>query len=492
MQSNKQMKYTSLFLIVLAGLSLLSSCSGDTENRTAGEYLSAYLKDNKKVMAFGKIDLDQILEKADYKNIPKMNVLINEEITQYKNAIEMAQGVHFAVEGPLDLGGNPSQVVALVRVKNADSLVNKINSQGLMMQESGGLQFVQDGEVSIGVSENLAVFMVRPGKYDSKKSLKEIIKKCEGDLSSGKVEQIIKQKGDITFGMSLENTYLTSNTSMRKLDAAKKKELEALVSDSYLKGSIAFNKGEAVFETEHLFSDELLSRMSLLEDPEAKVKSKLGSGKARIGLAVNADVKKMENFMMDFSPDYQREVRNFNFLSMFSSGKSDNSLTKLWSGIFGLVAIGDLKSGGGLVPEVNFHVGLGENGKEMSKNLLGTVTNTESKNGEMVFNGITFNINDTEISGSSVINPTSGKLEIPAFADNFGKKGITGFVDLTGLDLKSMGLEDGAKSLYAVQYVVFEVTNKSSKMIVRGKNPNLNILKQIADVYIEDIKEQLN
>lgn len=487
------MKYTSLFIIALTGISLFTSCSGDADNRNAGEYLSAYMKDNKKVVAFGKIDVDQILEKADYKNIPKANVLLMGEIKQYRNALEMSQGVHFAIEGPLDRNGNPSQVIAIMRIKQPDSLVNKIASLGLMLQESGDMQYVKDGDVSIGVGENLAVFMVRPGDYDPKKSLGEIMDKCEGELSGGKVDEIIKQKGDITFGLSFENAYVTSNTSLGKLDAAKKKELEALVSDSYLRGSISFNAGEAVFETENMFSNELMNRMPLKEDASGTVRSKLGSGKTRVGLAVNADVKKMETFLMDFSNDYQRELRNFNFISMFSSGKSDNSLAKLWNGIFGLVAVGDIKPGeGGLIPEVNFHMGLGEDGKETSKNLMARIPGADPNGGTVVFNGITFKVSDTEINGSSVKNAYSGKLDIPSFADNFGKKGVSGFVDLSGLDLKSMDLEDGAKSLYAVEYIVFEIDNKSSKMIIRGKDAKRNILKQIADVYIDEIKANLN
>ncbi len=100
-------------------------------------------------------------------------------------------------------------------------------------------------------------------------------------------------------------------------------------------------------------------------------------------------------------------------------------------------------------------------------------------------------LNEKEITLSSG-KSTSNKLTIPAFASQFGKKGFTAFINFEGMNLKSMDLDDGAKALYALQYVFIEADNQGSKMIVKGKKANVNILKQIVDVYIEDLENTIS
>ncbi|MFN5909761.1 MAG: hypothetical protein ACK45H_00360, partial [Bacteroidota bacterium] len=67
------------FLFLLPLFSLLVSC-GKNDDRPMKEYISAFLNENNAVAAFGKADLDGILEKAEYKNIPKLGLILKKEI----------------------------------------------------------------------------------------------------------------------------------------------------------------------------------------------------------------------------------------------------------------------------------------------------------------------------------------------------------------------------------------------------------------------------
>jgi len=174
------MKKLSLLTLITA-MFIAISCSKDSKNKTASEFLSSYMKDNKNVVVFGKMDMKSILEKADYKNIPKVSVLLNSEMKDYENSVDLSQGINFALEGPFEKDGTPSRLVAFVRVKNADSLASKIGSLGMMMEKSGDMKFSQDNDVSIGIKENLAIVVVRSGKYDGKEELDAAFKKCEND-----------------------------------------------------------------------------------------------------------------------------------------------------------------------------------------------------------------------------------------------------------------------------------------------------------------------
>ncbi|MFN5415842.1 MAG: hypothetical protein ACK5B9_02220 [Flavobacteriia bacterium] len=472
------------FLAAITFALLITSCSGDLEDRTASEFLSAYMKDNKNVVLFGKVDAKQILEKAEYKSIPKLSVLLKSEMKQYESALELNDGVCFAMEGPFDQNGNPAQLLAFVKVRNADSLASKVSSLGLPVQVSGDLEFVQENEVTIGIKENLAIVITKSGKYDGKAALAEAFKKAEQDVSEGKVDQILAEKGDILMGASFENLYASSNTSLNKLNAQKKQEFEALVKDSYLQATVSFEKGQAVMEMKNLFSNELMNRMFMKEDPSASILAKLGKGNARVGLAMNLDMNKMETFLEDFAPNYKQDLIDGDFsLQMAASVLGDKPFTNLLSGKLGFVMTGNPTADGSFVPETNIHIGLGKKGNEVKDMVLGFFPS------DGVF-GMKVQANAKEINVSSG-NTSAAKLLIPGFANSFGKKGATAFVNFDGLDMKSFDLDEGGKFVYALQNILLTADNNGAKMIVKGKKANQNILKQIVDVYISDLEETI-
>jgi hypothetical protein len=477
-------------LLVLGIFSfLIFSCSKDINDRTSAEFLSAYMKENKNVVLFGKVDFKQILEKADYKNIPKLSVLLKSEMAQFEKAIDLQQSVHFALEGPFEEDGTPSKVIAFMRVTNSDSLASKISSLGLMMEKDGDMKFVQENDVTIGVKKNIAILITKKStngkKYDGKKELLEAFKKTEDDLSEGKTDQILAQKSDITLGVNLQNLYESSSTSLEKLPENKKKEFAALMKDSYFQSTISFEKGQAVMKTENLFSNELMNRMFLNEDPSAKIISKLGKGNARLGLAMNFDMQKLESFLEDFAPEFMESLVEGNFqLQMASSTLGDKPLSNLMSGVLGMVMVGDLMKDGSLVPEANIYMGLGKKGKDVSE-LLKSL----APGGSDIF-GMKYTINEKEIIVSSG-KSTDTKLKIPQFAASFGKKGITAFMNFDGMDVKSLDLDDEMKFIYAIQNISMSADNKGSELILKGKKSSENILKQMMDVYVKDIEKTI-
>jgi len=66
------------FIALAIAAIFIVSCSSSIKDRTSEELLLAYLKDNKDVFVFGRVDVKAILEKTDYRNIPKINVLLIE------------------------------------------------------------------------------------------------------------------------------------------------------------------------------------------------------------------------------------------------------------------------------------------------------------------------------------------------------------------------------------------------------------------------------
>jgi hypothetical protein len=446
------------------------------------------MKDNKNVILFGKIDFKQLLEKADYKNIPKLSVLLKSEMSQFEKAIDLKQNIHFALEGPFDQEGNPSKVIAFVRVLNSDSLASKISSLGLMMEKDGDMKFTQDNDLSIGVKQNIAIFISKKSsktnKFDGKKELIEAFEKSKNDLSEGKIDKILAQKSDITLAVNMQNLY-GNLSGISKMPENKEKEFKALMKDSYLQSTISFDNGEAVVKTQNLFSNKLMNRMFLKEDPNATLISKLGKGNARLGVAMNFDMQKLESFLDDFAPQFMGSLVQNNFqLQMASSVLGDKPLSNLMNGMIGILVIGDMINSGSFVPEANIYMGFGNKGKQVSE-MLSSLLPKDSD----IF-GMKYTINEKEITVSSG-KSKSTSLIIPSFANSFGKKGITAFMNFDGLDTKSLDLDDEMKFIYSIKNITISVDNRGAEVIIKGKNSSQNILKQMLDVYLKDIEKTL-
>ena len=102
-----------------------------------------------------------------------------------------------------------------------------------------------------------------------------------------------------------------------------------------------------------------------------------------------------------------------------------------------------------MIPDFNFYVGLGSKGKafgELGKSLL-----------EEQFARI--DLSGEGLSGYSSVDfipSNSAKLNLPKGCENFGKKSISGFLNLDGMDMSEFDLEGEAKLLELVKYITFE------------------------------------
>lgn len=481
------LKKASVFL----GILLFISCSKSSEKRELKAYVSSFLNDNPSIVAFGKVDLMTILEKTDYKAVDKIGKIIATEKERFSHSLNIDVPIHFAVEGPFDKNGNPATFYAFFDVKNQDSLADRLGSSGLFVEESGDLKITENQDVTIGFNEHVAVLISKKEKYDPKTTMAAAFKRFENDESTGKVVSILESKGDLVTGMNVENLFGTSNTDLAKLDATKQKELEAMTTDSYIQTALHFNAGKIQLETTNLFSTALQNRMFFKTGSNETLLSKLGKGNARFGIATQLDMPKLESFMDDFAPDFKKKITQANFqvqMAMMAAG--DKPLSGIFSGLIGAVLVGDLLKDGSITPEVNFHMGLGNQGELFST--IASAFFSKGTDGNYGFQGMDFKINQYEVTGNTK-NAGAGvnSLIIPADASQFGKKGITAFINLEKLDVKSFGFRGGQKTIELVKSMSFEMTNEGSKMVISTHNSSENVLRQIVQLYLKDIEKQL-
>lgn len=464
---------------------VLVSCGGNKDSRPLNEYVSAFLKDNKAIVAFGKADLNTILSKSEYKSIPKLGIAISKELDAFKSSLKTETPVYFALEGPLLEDGTPTTTFAFFEVVNADSLAQKLTQQGFDLDKMGDIEYFQSGDVAFGIRKNLAILITKKGDFDGKKLLKSSFEKVKEDISEGKIDQILAASGDVVLGMNMENLYATSNTDLSDLSAEKQKSLNALVEDSYIQTTLAFEEGAAIIESKNMFSDALKSKMFFKKDPSASIISNLGTGKPTIGLAMNLDMVKLQGFMDEFSPNTMRDFAQMmggEFQMALAMG-GKKGIAGLFNGQLAGVMVGEPNAQEGL-SDFNLFVGLGSNGRSLAEGFKDLLSLGMAK----------VELNDKGLSAFSSLKyiPVAGqKITVPEGCEIFGKKGITAFMNFEGVDLSSFELEGEQKIIYLIKYVTFEMDENGSKIYLKAKEGKENVLKQVMDVLVKELSGKI-
>lgn len=477
----------------LFGMILLTGCSGSDE-RDAKTAASAMINENEKIVAFGHVSIQQLLDKMDYKNLPKVSALLGGELPAWQKGVDLSKPVFFAIEAPFTEERGPNAAYIFLDVKNKDSLMDKFSEMGYQMEKAGEIDCFRENDVAVGVRNELAIILIKGGEFDHKALLETAFEQTEGDESKGKTADILDTKGDMVGGWNIERLYTTSNTSLNKLSADKKKELEELVDDAFVKGSVTFENGKVTMKYENLFSEKLKDRLFFKEDASASIVQKLGSGNAWMGVSGNIDIRKMEAFLNDFAPEAAAKMTEKlpGELSFATAMMGDNPLGKMFSGQFGMVMTGTPNSATGMVPEFNLFLGLGSQG-DMINNFIreyATMSGFLKQGDAYVTDGTAI---APRADGLYVykVNTTGGSLKIPGFAKDFGKKTFTVFVDFGQIDVKSLELEGATTVVEILDTFYLTADRNGAEVVMTSKDQSSNILKQAALHYTKMLEERM-
>ena len=473
------------FISLFTATMLVVSCGSNNDKRQLRDYLSAFIKENKSVAVFGKVDFNTILNKAEYKSVPKFGAIIESVLSEFSKSIDTKESIYFAIEGPFTPEGNPTAFYAFISVKSADSLVSNLVQKGYDFEKEGDLNFYQTGELSIGIKKDLAIVISKSGKSSNKDSIEKAFEMSTGDLSSGKVDSILAQKGDIVVGFSLESLYASSDTQLKKLDQIKQDAIKEMVVDSYSQTIFSFEKGQAIIETKNFFSEALNKRMFLQSKNNGTIVSNLGQGSPILGLSFNFDMEKLQSLVNDFSPESISDLSEKLGMQIPLMVLGENPLSGISNGQFGFVMLGEPGKNGSMIPDFNAYMGLGNKAKPLA----------EMAESYLSIDSLVLNITDDGIScySSKRNSPSIGnRLIIPSGCEVFGKKAITGFINFEGMDMTTFDLEGGSKILNIIKYINLEIDENGAKISVKAKNIQENILKQSLNFLLGEFESQIS
>lgn len=474
----------SLKVAVFSGAALLfTACSGDVMSIDSRTAVSAFVGENQDIIAFGSADLEEILSKANYTSVPKLGIILGGEMKQYREIIDMDVPVYYAVQGPVSGEGVPAATFAFLKVKDEEKFVSTLMQRGFDIDEDAEIKTGQDEGFAIGVRGMLAIVVAKEGDFDGKKLLEEAFKKTEGDPADGKVDEILDAKGDVVLGIRLSSLYNTSNTDLSKLSKDKQKELEEMVNESFVQTVVRFEDGAAVIESKNFFSPKLKERMFLKEDSQAQIVGKLGSGTPRMGFSMNVDMKKMQSFLDEFSPDAANELARSiggpGQMALMAGGK--DGLAGLLDGRLGLVLY---TNGGDDEPAINFFVGLTKNGVGLANMAQGFMSGLGDSR---------FDI--TENSAAMYSNPQfagPGRLNLPQGCENFGKSGFSAFISFEGVNFDEMDLDAGGNALRAIRYVTMDYNNDGGRIYIKAKEGKENVLEQMVNEVVSAMTDEIS
>lgn len=482
-----------MFVFGLACI-LLTACSNNVENRNAFEATSALVESNKNIVSFGYIGAKNILDKTGYQKIPKINVVLGNVVSKWGSGINLTEPIYYALEAPFDQQGNPKTAYAILNVKNQDSIKAVISEMGYALEKEKELTFYQENDVTFGMRNNLLYIIGKSGEYNGKEELLKLIEATEGDLSTGKANDILTQKADIVTGVSFERLLETSNTDLAKLDETKKKELKNLITDAYIQTTVQFLDGKLVVEAKNLFSEELKNTLFFKDKNGTTLIQKLGGGKPWMGLSANLDLRKAEDFLTTYLPESRKKINqllpgeiNFALMSL-----GEKPLAKLFSGQLGFVATGDAKSALGMEFQFAAFLGLGQKGDVIKSIVDEQLSAIGEKNGDTytVFGTNKIKTTKEGIYVNSGVTET-GKINLPSYIKRFGEDSFDFFIAFDQIDVASLELEDEMKVLEILKYFTIHIDREGTTIEVVSKNSQGNILKQVADFYKNQLLDEI-
>ena len=469
---------------------LLFSCNkkNNGEDSTLNSATS-FINETKNINVFGKIKIHSILNKGEYEKIPKIGLILNSVINEFKNTIDLNKPVYYAIAGPFEQNGKPNTIYAFVEITNSDSLIKNLTQKGYDFNKSKNFYYTEIDKINIGISNNLAVIMTNQNKKNIELELTNIFEKSKNnsDEKDNKIAKILRSNDDIVIGVNYKSLYSTANTEINNLSKEKQKELIEITENSFSKITVNFNKGEVKILTENYISNKFKDLLFLSEHNSSQILSKIGNGSPRMGLILNLDLRKIENFITKYSntslSKIGEEIGGPIQMAIMMGG--DKPLSNLFSGEFGAVLLGEPKNDGTFIPDFNMFLGLGKKGKPLAEMAQSFLSNGTMKT-KIDTKGISC------YSSEKNIPKVNSNLNLPDNLKDFGSKPISGFINLKDMDISSFELNGGMKIINIIESLKINIDNQKGEIIITAKDKSKNILKSGIDFYQKELETQIN
>ena len=443
---------------------LLSACSEKNTTKSTESSFLAFIENKPSTLLSGKINIPSFLSDLDYKKIPKANTILHKEFIDLNKGIDLNTPIYYTVDSLLQPDGKPSSLFVFAKVKNKDSLADKLSSLGLLVIPKEHFTTAQGNNFCVGIENNLAIFQF--GIAASEKNIKQAFILSKKQEKENTFHQVLKKSSALQVNLHLENMQQMMDKQLLDRNVSKEKELLSLYKNAYITSNFNFLSGNLQADIDFRFPSNLKKRLFFENSISNELKQLASATQNVAGFSFNINPVKLESFLTDYYPNLLTNATGNNFtlqLALFSLGnKPISSITDGKAGVTIQYNQNQLK------PRI--YLGLGSQKELITSFIQPTINELQSMN----------------FSATSDLSPQTKESDA-FFAKHFGQSGLSFFVEPNKIPVTQRSIDDKYKFLDAIQYISFELTNDGGKLIIQGKNNKKGVLNQIVMVYVESL-----
>jgi hypothetical protein len=235
-----------------------------------------------------------------------------------------------------------------------------------------------------------------------------------------------------------------------------------------------------VFKTQNFFSEELKKRIPLKQEVATNVLKNLGTGEPRLGLLFNLDFTKLNGLLKDLvlEEDVKAMTRDLTAEEI----PINELFGQVLNGQLGAVVYEETMAEGGLTPQTNVYLGLGNQGKKGFDRL--SIPGLSLIERDLFDSHVLF-------YSSKDLKPNEEPIKVTQGCENFGSKPISGFVHLNGIPVEDFDAEGAYKFIEKIDYIYFEYGVEGGMLKLQAIDQKTNILKQSVDQALAQLSEIL-
>ncbi len=485
--------------------SVLIGCSGKKGNNL-NENVALFVSSSDEIVGYGYINLVAIKGKSQLSKVPTIGEFVNKEMESIENSLKLTDKVHYALEGPLNKDGMPKFAYVFLTVENQDSTLQMFEKMGFFFEKEKNLMVSYDMNIAVGFNDHIAVMVSGNFGDDPKDKLMSAFASFNNKEKNESVVAILGLTTDILLAGNLENLYKTSNTSLKNLEETDQVEIAEMVNDGHFYLTVDFNNGDLTAKLNFSRVNDKMKENTFFKSKVAEdVLNNIGPGEPILVMAMSLDVEKLEKIMNEFSPNAEKSLYNTMgpMGSMFAS-LTGEKLSNILNGDMGIMINNSAKEDTLMkvnhLPNSHLYIGLGKSPQNM-KDLIETFAREEviSDLGDgyykidqsimlMKDKSIVLHSNDTLKSSFK-----SGKIQSVDGMNDFGSKPFSLFVDLKKLIDSDVNTTRGQYDVILGISDYMTVTGDNEEIVIKLvlKNQNENVLKQVIDVYKEELQMRM-
>lgn len=464
---------------------LLTACGKSIDKNSFEGRVASVISDFQGVNMALSMDLKSIIQKSGIRDgaIPKQQLAtIKPYLDALSKSINMEKQVFMLpllnYNGQTEPGG-----VVLFDVKDVKRMKKEFKEMGINLSKKGELEYGTRETMVAGIFKNQTGFIVMTNDTkDSEKMLTSFSKSLDAGKTVDGVVDFVNMKADMTFYVTGDKPQNIADSGMPEIDKLSKKMAE-ISKGTYWMGEMNFNNQEAVMTFDVTYGDNMEQYMPLVNDEiSAEAKAVVADPNTIGAYAMSMKFDKFIDMIVSNLDEKTKEEVNKSLsmvggLEQFKrmlTGEMAVAVTKADSTVQAnaFIGIGDKKQVKTLIDGFGFFLGLEKSGDgyKMQENYL-----------QFTDKGLLF-----AMSKEHLKKMKAGKIaKTRSLGDfKFGEAPFSMFMDIRMMS-KMIGMEDFTESFKDFDYMTYEMTANSGKMVIKSTKANQNILRTLVEGFEE-------